>query len=42
MTTVKINNFSEIDFVNIDASQDVLLLPDGQSFRFSDHMCDHC
>lgn len=42
MTTVKIYNFSEIDFVNIDASQDVLLLPDGQSFRFSDHMCDNC
>jgi hypothetical protein len=42
MSTVKIDNFSEIDFVNIDASQDLLQLPDGQIYRFSDHMCDNC
>jgi len=42
MSTIKIKNFSEIDFVNIDASQDVLLLPNGQTYHFSDHMCDNC
>jgi len=42
MSTVKIKNFSDIDVVNVDMSQDVFQLPDGQSFRFSDHQCDNC
>jgi len=29
MSTVKIKNFSDIDVVNVDMSQDVFQLPDG-------------
>ena len=42
MSTVKINDFSEIDFVNIDAARDLFQLPNGQTYRFSDHICDNC
>jgi hypothetical protein len=42
MSIIKIKNFSEIDVVNIDASQDTFQLSDGTTFRFSDHMCDNC
>jgi len=42
MNPILIKDFSEIDFVNIDASRDLFKLPDGRTFRFSNHMCDNC
>jgi hypothetical protein len=37
-----INNFSEIDFVNIDIKVDRFILPDGKEYHFSDFECDYC
>ena len=42
MATHQVKNFSEIDFLTIDAARDIFLLPNGQSFYCSDHMCDAC
>ncbi len=42
MATYNINKFSEIDFVNIDPMQDRFVMPNGEMFRFSDHMCHFC
>lgn len=42
MSEYHIGDFSEIDFVNIDASRDCFVLPGGEKYMFSDDMCDHC
>ena len=42
MARYEINDFSEIDFLAVDAAVDVFILPDGESYRFSDHLCDAC
>jgi len=42
LATHKVKNFSEIDFLTIDAARDIFVLPNGQSFYCSDHMCDAC
>ena len=42
LATYKIKNFSEIDFLTIDAARDIFVLPSGQSYCCSDHMCDAC
>ncbi len=42
MAEYNIKDFSEIDFVNIDPSEDTFIFPDGTKYRFSDHMCDFC
>ena len=42
MATYKVKNFSEIDFLTIDAAKDNFILPNGQSYHCSDSMCDAC
>ena len=42
MALYQIKNFSEIDFVNVDAVQDRFILPNGEVYRFSDHICHYC
>lgn len=42
MATHKVKDFSEIDFLTIDAARDNFVLPNGKSFYCSDHMCDDC
>ena len=42
MSKKQITSFSDIDFVSVDASQDEFVLPSGDVYRFSDHMCDSC
>jgi hypothetical protein len=42
MTVHKINDFSEIDVVVVDAARDRFQLPDNRLYEFSDHMCDFC
>ena len=42
LATYKVKNFSEIDFLTIDATRDIFVLPNGQSYHCSDHMCDAC
>ncbi len=42
MALYQIKNFSEIDFVNVDAVQDRFILPSGEVYRFSDHICHYC
>ncbi|MCK5077418.1 MAG: hypothetical protein KAR38_13635 [Calditrichia bacterium] len=39
---IKINNFDEISFDEIDPNDDEFLLPDGSIFKFSDHVCHVC
>jgi hypothetical protein len=38
----KIKDFSQIDFLTVDAAKDVFILPNGQSYQCSDRMCDLC
>jgi len=37
-----IKDFSEIDFVNINPTEDQFILPDGETYQFSDHICHSC
>ena len=42
MAIYKIKDFAEIDFLMVDATSDIFILPGGESYRFSEHMCDAC
>ncbi len=42
MTTHKVKDFSDIDFVAIDPATDSFVLPGDETYYFSDHMCDDC
>ena len=38
----KVNNFNEIEFENIDVSEDQFELPGSKRYKFSDHVCHEC
>lgn len=42
MSVHEISRFSDIDFVNVDPMKDEFVLPGGEKYLFSDHMCDFC
>jgi hypothetical protein len=42
LATHRVKNFSEIDFLTIDALNDIFVLPNNQSYYCSDLMCDVC
>ena len=42
MEKIKISKFQDIEFENVNPASDVFELPDGKSYRFSDHVCHEC
>ncbi len=42
MSVHKVSNFSDIDFLVVNAAEDTIELSDGKKYQFSDHMCDFC
>lgn len=42
MARFKIKDFHEIDFVNVDVTNDTFEMPDGTVYRFSDSICHNC
>ena len=42
MAEVQINSFADIDYDLVDVATDILVLPSGDKFRFSDQVCHNC
>lgn len=42
MADYHVKNLSEIDFVEVNPADDQFILPSGDTYCFSDHICDFC